>query len=1158
MTALRYLTLFALLSFACSKSPKQLTLLSPQSSGVDFTNAIDEKSVNILDYVNMYNGSGVAVADFNNDGFQDIVFGGNMVSSQLYLNTGNSNKPAFKAIDERSGFATNKWVNGVTTVDINQDGLVDIYCSIANGKGSDRGNLLFINEGVNESGIPTFRESAKPYGIADTTHTIQSAFFDYDLDGDLDLFMIVNYPVGYLDAEANRIVSLKKIGDRNRTDRLFRNEGNSAAGHPTFTEVSVDAGITLEGYSLGLAITDINGDYYPDIYVANDYVTNDIFYINNGDGTFTDNIRNLVNHTSYSSMGIDIADTNNDGLQDILVVDMLPEKDDKMKLMYAASHNISHEFMQKSNYVDQYFRNTLQLNNGTNRGFSEIGQMAGVFRTNWSWSALMPDIDMDGWRDVFITNGFTKDVNDLDFINYQTSSSPFERQGFDGASYVESLEDQQGIHLPNYIFRNEQDLTYSNQSASWGFEDASYSNGASYADLDNDGDLDLVISNINAPAFVYQNNASANWVEIELHGEKPNLRAIGAKVSFECSAGIQSHENYLTRGFMSAISPVMHFGVGVDTVIRDVTIRWPDGSFQTYPELSVNKKHHIYKEASPPPTPKTTTQPILNKAPDQLILAKHDENYFNDFDHQRLLPHKLSQAGPCLAVGDANGDGLEDVYMGGSKGFPGQLLFNEGSSFRPMPLPDSEPYEDGASLWLDVDGDNDLDLYVASGGVAYGKKNRYYEDRLYLNEGSDFVRYNGQLPSVNTSAVLAADFDQDGDLDLFVGGASKPNEYPLSHESYLLINESTPEAVNFIIEPLGALGIIKSALWSDYNNDGWEDLFVVGEYTPIIVFKNEAGALFRSKDIHIPEKTGMWNSITGTDIDQDGDMDYILGNMGLNSRFKASPEEPLRLYASDFDGNGEIDPIMTQIRDGREVPVHLRDDLIRQLVKLKKTVKTYEEYAKATIHDLFSEQSLDEATKLTCTFLHNALLINNGTSGFSLEALPNAAQTGPIYGSLTVDLSATSSNDIVLVGNSFAQEIFSGWQDAFTGSVVNRIAAGQYETMTASKSGIFLRGDAKALVKLKMPDDRLLLVVSQNNDSLKTYLTETTFEDVLIADPMENYALISYNNGKTERRELPYGSSYFSQSSRSIAISAHVSKVSFYKHSRLSRTLRFD
>jgi len=1159
---------FGVLLVGCqqiSRDSKRFELLKASETGVTFENTIDENAINVFDYVNMYNGAGVALADFNKDGFEDVFFAGNLVSSRLYLNNGKIEPFTFLDKTDEAGVGTSSWVNGVTIVDIDQNGWDDIYCSVSGGKsGKNRANLLFLNKGLDENGKLRFEEKAAQYHLNDSTHTIQSAFFDYDGDGDLDVFMMVNYPMGYLGSAANRIKVIEEIGDPDHTDRLYRNDGEGDDGNMVFTDVSQEAGITLEGFGLGLAINDFNEDGRPDIFVANDYVTNDIIYINNGDGTFTDRIRDYVNHSSFASMGVDVADINNDGKQDFMVLDMLPEKDDGVKMMYPAVNNIGFNIRKKTGYLDQYNRNTLQLNNGIedsiSRKFSEIGQFSRVFNTNWSWSVLMPDLDLDGWRDIFITNGFLKDVNDLDFVNYD-GQGMFGKRKRDDKAYLESLKTQKGIHIPNYLFRNQGNLSFENTSKDWGFDVPSYSNGAAYGDFDNDGDLDLAINNINETAFIFKNNTISsnnrnnNFLQIRLEGEEPNTRAIGAKISFESSRGFSSHVNYPTRGFMSSVSSIVNFGLGKDTVVNRLDVTWPDGTRQSVENVKANQRLTIQKRANENLTTNRSQSPFFKDLKIDGLDYEHKETSFNDFEYQTLIPFKWSKFGPSLAVGDLDNDKLDDVYIGGAKGATGKIFFQEEEGrFSSFELEDSKFHEDQSSLLLDVDSDGDLDIYVASGGGENGRKSRYYADRLWINMGNrTFKNASLELPRANASCAVATDYDKDGDLDIFVGGASVPESYPLAVQSMLLQNNTVMadapafENLGGLLPELKDLGIVRSALWSDYDNDGWQDLLVVGEFMPLVIFKNENGKLVKVPEETLPPQKGIWNSINGHDLDQDGDIDYVLGNFGLNSKYKPTRQEPVKIYAEDFDQNGIIDPIMTYFSNGREVPVHLRDDLFKQLISLKKKMPTYKQYAEASITDVISSEGLQNATTMEWNYASSVCFMNNGSGGFEVVPLPTRAQIAPIYGTLIDDFNGDSFPDILAVGNSHGIEVFSGWQDSSFGTLLIGNGDGTFKSTDYETSGFYIDGDAKALVNIKRSDGSHAILASKNDGRLEAFSTSSKngFKTVDLK-PLDQKAIIFFNNGNTELREFYYGSGYYSQGTRSLTVTEEVTMIKIF------------
>ncbi|MGB6153913.1 MAG: FG-GAP-like repeat-containing protein, partial [Pricia sp.] len=787
------------------------------------------------------------------------------------------------------------------------------------------------------------------------------------------------------------------------------------------------------------------------------------------------------------------------------------------------------------------------------------------------------------WRDIFITNGFLKDVNDLDFVNYDDTNPFGNQKKRDSKAYLESLKTQKGIHIPNYLFQNQGNLTFKDKSEEWGFDTPTYSNGAVYADFDNDGDLDMAINNINESASIYENhtitpeNQDNNYLQIVLQGEAPNKQAIGAKILFETSKGTLSHINHRTRGFMSSLSTVANFGLGQDTIVKRIDITWPDGSRQSIDEVKCNQRITIAKESSSTSVGESDDVAgeanLLNKSLFRQVEIpgldyEHKELPFNDFNHQLLLPHQLSKFGPSLAVGDVDGNGLEDIHIGAANGSAGKLFFQEvDGTFSRLQIEDTLSYEDQGSLLLDIDNDHDLDLYIVSGGVENGRKSRYYSDRLFINTGNrTFKKWGQDLPRENGSCAVAADYDKDGDLDIFVGGASRPEEYPLPASSMLLRNDTDradqPVLTNLAeteLPELKSLGIVRSALWSDYDNDGWIDLLVVGEFMPFTIFKNEKGRLRKVDPDLLPKEHGLWNSINGGDFDRDGDIDYILGNVGLNSKYSPSLDNPLTLYAKDFDGNGTIDPIMTRFSGGKEVPVHLRDDLYKQLNTLKKIMPTYAQYAGAGIDELIPRSELNKALTLKWNYSSNAYLINDGDGRFRLESLPNRAQIAPIYGTLIRDFNGDDRLDILAVGNSHSAEVFSGWFDASVGSLLLGKGDGTFDFSPSKKSGFYVDGDAKAIVDIKRADTSFLTLISLNNDNLQSYHRSSKNKVSVIAlQPFDAYAEIIYASGEMERREFYYGAGYLSQGSRSIILSDAVESVKIFNSMGVERLMTLD
>lgn len=1154
---------------ACSKQnkPKRFELADPNRSGIDFINHIEESdSFNVMTFSNIYTGGGVGVGDVNGDGRTDVFLGGNMESSRLYLNRGPNARPAFLDITEKAGVRTERWIGGVAMVDINQDGRLDIYlsCSGSN-QPARRANLLFVNQGIDRDGIPRFREMGQACGLADTSYTTQSAFLDYDRDGDLDAFLIVNYPELYYGGQVNVPIPIRKIGQPHKIDRLLRNDGPGPDGHPVFTDVSYEAGIVREGYSLGVAVGDLNQDGWPDIYIANDFLSDDVLYINNGDGTFTDRLRDYFDHTSYAGMGTDMTDLNNDGLLDVAELDMLSRDNQRLKSMIGGINYNRHAQQIRTGYSHQYTRNTLQINNGRNAtgdfSFSEVSQLAGIFNTDWSWSVLMSDYDNDGQKDVWITNGFRRDMGDLDFINYGFESDSFDPE-FLQQTFLDQAHQLPGIHVSNFLFKNTGGLRFTDKTKDWGLDKPSYSHGAAFADLDGDGDLELLASNLEAPVFLFWNRSreqdpeQSHFLRIQLEGTPPNRQGIGAKISLVAGGRTQYHEHYLTRGFLSSMDPTVHFGLGEQTLIDSLLIEWPDGKWSVQTGISADQTLTVRQAtaARMPAEPPLRPAALMRESPLPGLQALHQEAHFVDFDYQPLVPHRQSQNGPGLAVGDLDGNGLDDIYVGGGKNFPGRLFFQENSGrFRGETLPGDHRHEDLGCLFFDADGDEDLDLYIVSGSVEHGYDSPLYRDRLYVNDGTGRLSESEEaLPEAMQSSgtcVAAADYDRDGDLDLFVGGGALPGRYPLCSKSYLLRNDSEEadqplfRDVTASADDLSQIGMVKSALWSDVNGDEWVDLILVGEFMPITVFENQAGELVRRTDNGLTRTGGWWNSIAGADFDLDGDIDYIAGNFGLNNKYQASPEEPLCIYTKDFDENGAPDPVMCHFVAGKNVPVPYRDDLLKQLVKLKSKYPDYDSYARATLQDLFSPKELEDAQVLKCEMFSSVYLDNDGAGHFQVRSLPIQAQYAPVFGIQVQHINEDHYPDVLLVGNLYGNETSGGRYDAFEGCVLVGRGDGTFSFLPSGESNFYVPGDARAMAEIVTADQNAWLLIGQNRDSLRAWPAPRAFESVYPLAGGDVWATVTYPDGRRERREYYYGSGYLSQSSRNMKIGGQVTAI---------------
>jgi hypothetical protein len=1155
---------------ACSTdSGKLFRKLDAGKTGIRFNNKITENdSVNILDLEYVYNGGGVAIADFNNDSLPDVFFTGNMVPNQLYLNEG---KVKFRDVSSVAGISGNsKWCTGVATVDINQDGLMDIYvCASIKNNPAERANMLFINRGPGENGIPKFVDEAAQYKIADTGHSTNAAFFDYDNDGDLDLYVLTNkmdkiYPNQYR----------RKItdGTSETTDRLYRNDWDSVQGHPVFTDVSRQAGILIEGFGLGLNVSDINKDGWKDVYVTNDFLTNDLLWINNGNGTFTNRAGEYFKHTSYSAMGNDIADINNDGLADIITADMLPGTNYRKKMMMSANNYQTNLNNNEYGYEYQYGRNTLQLNLGNipnktdslaHPVFADIAFYAGVAETDWSWAPLVTDFDNDGFRDIIITNGFPKDITDHDFMTFRANANKI-------ASKEELLEQIPAVKLHNYAFRNGKDTRFTDMTESWGLSEPCFSNGAAYGDLDKDGDLDFIINNINDEAFVYENQSPRNhhYLRIEFKGAVPNKNGIGAIVELYYADGKhQVYENSPYRGYLSSVENVAHFGLGDIATIDSVIIKWPNGKMQLLENVkcdqtitadikNANISYSFDKNGN--------TNTLFDDVTDEFnIDYLHQEIDFADFSIQKLLPHKLSEYGPGLSVGDVDGNGFDDIVAGGSYGYSATVLLQqaEGSFITSAILPNAgtktKPWEDLGVLLFDADGDNDLDLYTVSGSYENEPGSKSYRDKFFLNNGhGQFFLDTLAFPTnaVSKSCARAADFDKDGDLDVFVAGRVEPWNYPKPVSSFIYRNDSKDGVPRFtdvsstIAKDLSNIGLVCDAIFTDFDNDGWSDLIVAGEWMPLTFFKNNNG-VFRNitQQTGTGSETGFWNSIAPGDFDNDGDIDYIVGNMGQNTFYRASKQYPVNIYAKDFDNNGNYDalPSLYLFDDEgmrHEYPAHTRDDLIKQMIGMRSKFQNYKLHANATMDQLFTPDDLKDALVLKANNFKTCYFQNMGNAKFEITALPALAQLSTINGMVTGDFNDDGNLDIVMNSNDFGTETTVGRYDALNGLYMQGDGKGNFSVRSIAESGIYIPGNGKAIVKMRSANGKCLVVASQNRGPLKVLKSKSDSKPISVL-PSEVCALITYKDGRSHKQELYYGASFLSQSGRFIPAGSLVKSI---------------
>ena len=1090
-----------LLMFACSKpTPTLFEKISSDKTGISFKNQLTEtESQNILTYEYFYNGGGVAAADFNNDGLIDLYFTGNQVANKLYLNKSQvkGNSLRFEDIAQQAGVVgrTDSWKTGVSVVDVNADGWLDIYvCYSGNLPLEKRKNQLFIN-----NHNLTFSEKAEEVGLADSGYSTQAAWLDYDNDGDLDMFLVNHNLRGYQRKEA---AIMRAERDENAGDKLFRCDSKpSPTGKGfdiSYVDVSAEAGIKGNplGFGLGVVVADVNQDGLADIYVGNDYVEDDYLYINQGNGTFKDVAKENLAHTSTFTMGVDIADFNNDLTPDIVTLDMLPEDNARQKkLIFPDNWNVYQAQLQNG-FHHQNMRNMLQVNTGmrgenrevgnTTLRFSEIGQLAGISNTDWSWAALFADLDNDGWKDLFITNGEVRDYTDGDFAKYYADEQMKEQMGQGKKALLEHLKKMPASKTHFYAFQNNKDLTFINKVNEWGFSEPSIANGAVCADLDNDGDLDLVTNNNNETAQLYQNFSQEqnfqNWLDVKLSGPSENPFGIGAKVVVSANQTQQYQENYTVRGYQSSMAVPLHFGLGKTETIN-LTISWPNGQTQQVSNVKANQILTVQYKPDQSHNPKPEEQSRLWFSAANPLNFTHTENPEIDFNHQILLPYLYSYAGARMATGDANNDGLTDVYLGGASNQAGVLLFQQkNGSFSASKQPDFEvdkTSEDRDAVLVDADGDKDLDLYVVSGEYAMPREHVAQSDRLYLNDGKgNFNRCSECLPpdQHHGSVVKAFDLEKDGDIDLFVGGSVIPSQYPLAEESYLLINNGKG---TFRKQSLGNLGLVSDAVVVDLDKNTFPDLVIVGEWMSPLWLKNSKGKL-QVSDCQLPTESGWFNRIVADDLDNDGDTDFVLGNLGLNCQMHCSKTEPLALHYGDFDKNGRIDPFMSYFIQGKSYPALGRDEALEQLGSLRQKFINYESFGKATIQDLLGE-NINEAKLLSINFAETCILENTG-KGFVIRHLPIQAQFAPVYAIALDDFDHDGQKDILLAGNNSSYRLRIGKMDANQGVLLKGKGKLQFEYVPQQQSGLQLQGDVKDIKQIGNS-----LIFSINNQQVAVY-----------------------------------------------------------------------
>ncbi|MFC2125426.1 VCBS repeat-containing protein [Bacteroidota bacterium] len=1081
---------------------KLFTVLSPEQTHIDFNNKlVDTEEHSILLYSNYFGGGGVGVGDINNDGLHDLFFAGNLVGDRLYLNKGDM---VFENITISAGIEDNGgWSSGVLMDDVDGDGFIDIYVTreLYDKKPELRRNKFYKNNGDN-----TFTECAEVYGIDDNQRTRHATFIDYDRDGDLDLFLL-NQPPNpgnyseFLDTE----LLLDEF-----TTRLYENQGN------IFIDVTKKAGLFRTGFPNSVTASDLNGDGWTDLYIANDYWVGDFMYINNGDGTFTDKIDEAIRHITFSSMGVDAGDLNNDGALDILVLDMVPEDYYRLKTNLGGMNAKAFWKVVNEGGHYQYFTNTLQLNIGNNQ-YSEIVQLAGLPSTDWSWSEFIADLDNDGWKDIFIANGLLRDIRDHDAsIEYvqvinnaiheyiMENPNPVDISIWDIMNMDSVLNIAPSEKLSNYVYKNNRDLTFSKMTTDWGMELKTFSNGCAYGDLDNDGDLDIIVNNINDPATIYRNNATqlsiGHYLRVIPIADDENIVRPGTRVWVETDAGKQFFEITGVRGMYSSSEQVAHFGFGEIEKADKVIVQWQDGRKNILKNVKVDQtievKYSKSKSSEPVADPGIHSTPFMEVTREMGFAIKHRENEFDDYQTQVLLPHKMSNFGPCIATGDINGDNLHDFFVGGATLFPGYLMVQQpDGTFTNRSagvLIEDRIHEDMGAAFFDADGDNDIDLYVVSGGNEFRPNAKEYQDRLYLNDGEgNFLKSVDILPElrISGSRVLPEDFDGDGDMDLFVAGRHVPWSYPQPATSVLLRNDEgkfldvTAQVATDLID----IGMVNDATWTDFNGDGLKDLALVGEWMPVTLLQSD-GEKFRNvtSENGLSETTGWWFSVESADMDRDGDMDFVAGNLGLNYKYKASREEPFEVYSYDFDNNGRQDIVLSYFQNGRKYPWRRRGCSIDQVPSLKEKFPTYAEFASADVFEIYDKSYLEKALHYKAYTFASSYIENLGNGSFQLHQLPVETQLSSVNDILLLDFNQDNNLDILLAGNLYASEVRTPRNDAGYGLYLMGDGRGGFTSTSPEESGFFVPYDVKSMSILQAQNSKMILV-GCNNDFLRIF-----------------------------------------------------------------------
>jgi len=1070
------------------------TLLAPEQTSITFENTLTESlNGNVLMYEYFYNGGGVAVGDLNNDGLDDLYFSGNMVPNTFYLNIGGMK---FQDATAQAGLAGREqgWKTGVTMADVNGDGKLDIYvCYSGNYSPEKRKNELYINQGAGADGVPTFTEEAGKYGLASEGTSTQATFFDYDKDGDLDMLLLNHNPKSLPILNELGTAEILKKDDPMNGVRLYRNDGQ------TFKDITRTAGLQSSAlsYGLGAGVADLNGDGWPDIYVSNDYQVPDYLYINTQKGGFTDQIKTSIGHTSHFSMGSDVADLNNDARPDIMTLDMLPEDNRRQKLLMAPDNYEKFDLNVRLGFNHQYMRNMLHINDG-NGTYREVGQLAGVSNTDWSWSALFADFDNNGWKDLYITNGYMRDYTNMDFLKHMSDYVQNQQQGIQRSDVLKLVYEIPSSNLTNYAFENGKDLTFKNVTQQWGLSRPSNSNGAAYADLDNDGDLDLVVNNVNLPAFVYQNETNTlskhHYLKVKTEGKAPNTFGIGTQVTLWSDGKQQYIEQMPTRGYQSSVSPVLHFGLGETTTVDSLRVVWASGKYQILKSPAIDQVLTVSETNASGMYRWSSKVEALFEEVRSPITHEDKTPKINDFYRQPLLVNPLSFSGPSLAKADVNGDGLEDVFVGGSKGQVSAVYIQQKSgTFSQLKTTvfDAEAASQVTdAVFFDANGDGSQDLYVAHGGYAdFEPQDASFQDKLYLNDGKgNFTLSAKALPAMLTStgAVAVGDFSGDGKPDLFVGGRVVPGRYPETPESYILVNDGKGNFTNQTakIAPfLTKVGMITDAAGVDMNGDKKPDLIIVGEWMPVMIFINEKGKLTNKTNEYFDKPyQGWWNTILVDDLNKDGKPDLFVGNQGLNSQVKASEREMASLYYKDFDSNGTVDPILSFYVQGKNYPYITRDELVMQMSSMGARYPDYKSYADVMLNDLFSDKELSSAQKLEANHLQTTLFLSTPQGKYQTTNLPIEAQFSPTFAITSLDYNQDGKKDLWVGGNISQGRLRLGKFDANYGLLLQGDGTGKFTSVPQAKSGFKLTGDVRSVVTM---GDYLLFGINQG--AVKAY-----------------------------------------------------------------------